>query len=87
MKLLSLRSADTLHQSSGDNHFAFGDPQVTILNSPGIFIFEACTSVIEISYALMDRDPKAADKVQAAVANTIIVTGTHDEYPKRLEAV
>lgn len=68
-------SADTSHQSSGYNHLAFGDPQVTILSSPGIIIFEACTSAIEISYALVDRYPKAADKVQASIAITLIVTG------------
>lgn len=60
---------------------------MTILNSPGIFIFEACTSAIEISYALVDQYPQAADKVQATIANTLIVTGALDGYPRRLEAV
>lgn len=53
-------SVDTQHEASADIHLAFGDPQVAILNSPGVFIFEACTSAIG-SYSLVDRYPQAAD--------------------------
>lgn len=77
----------TPHQTLEGNHLEFGDPQATILNSPGIFIFEACASVMETSYALADRCPQAADKVQEVIANTLMVTGVLDKFPRRLQAV
>ena len=80
-------STKSLHQNSGANRLAFGDPQVTVLNSPGIFIFEACTSAIETSYALAEQYPQATDKVQEAIATTLVITGILDMFPRRLQAV
>lgn len=80
-------AAGTPHQTIEGNHLEFGDPQATILNSPGIFIFEACASVMETSYALADRYPQAADKVQEVIANTLMVTGVLNKFPRRLQAV
>jgi len=80
-------SDDTTFNTLGAHLLEFGDPQLTIFNSPAIFIFEACTSAFEISRVLMSHHPWAADRLQEAAANILVVTGIIDIYPKRLEVV
>ena len=75
------------HNKLGNRYLKFEDPDVTILNSPGLFVFEACTSVLEIFCALIDQYPWAANKLQETVANSLVVAGVIDTYPARLKAV
>lgn len=65
--------------------FDFGDPGVTIFNSPGIFVSEACTSTLEISHVLVSTYPWAADKIQEATTFVLATSGVIDIYPERFK--
>ncbi len=82
-----LASASRKVGSLSNNKFHFGDPRVTTINSPGIFVFEACASVVEVSHALEERYPWLSEKLQEFIAHTLTVTGIVDTYSERLKAV
>ncbi|KAI9864794.1 MAG: hypothetical protein M1813_002564 [Trichoglossum hirsutum] len=64
----------------------FGDPGVTVRNSPGIFIYEAGINVIETCKVLeADRYDMMADELKQTLVEAIFSNMTH-MYPERMLA-
>jgi hypothetical protein len=64
----------------------FGDPNVTVKNSPGIFIYEAGINVIEICKALEAHQyNQMADELKDLAAEALFSSMTH-MYPEKMQA-
>ncbi|KAI9782741.1 MAG: hypothetical protein M1839_004729 [Geoglossum umbratile] len=71
---------------SAPRNLHFGDPNVTVKNSPGIFIYEAGINVIETCKALeADKYNKMADELKDLAAEALFSSMTH-MYPEKMQA-
>ncbi|KAI9768320.1 MAG: hypothetical protein M1840_004928 [Geoglossum simile] len=67
-------------------NLCFGDPNVTVKNSPGIFIYEAGINVIETCKALeAHKYSQMADELKDIAAEALFSSMTH-MYPEKMQA-
>ncbi|KAH0542748.1 hypothetical protein FGG08_002887 [Glutinoglossum americanum] len=67
-------------------NFNFGDPEVTVKNSPGIFIYEAGINVIETCKVLeADKYDEMANELKQVLVEAIFSNMTH-MYPEKMQA-